>query len=69
MSDLPRKVILGMHELYKDEPSQIQAIAQEIFVHERYDRSDQDNDLMLIKVCNQRPLHNTIMHCVNVVPV
>ena len=50
MSDLPRKVILGMHELYKNEPLQIEALAQELFVHERYDRSDQDNDLMLIKV-------------------
>ncbi len=50
MSNVPGKVILGMHALSKKEDTQVVAKIEGIFQHENYDKSDQDNDLMLLKV-------------------
>ena len=39
-----------MHSLDGKEATTTEVVIQEMFPHDDYDRSDQDNDLMLLKV-------------------
>lgn len=53
-----------MHSLEEKERSKTEAQIEEVFQHENYDKSDHDNDIMLLKVESRMLCCNTtILRC------